>query len=54
MRTEPPPAERPLEPEEGREDDMPREGEGLENRGTLNEGERPVLGEPEGARSVGA
>ncbi len=57
MRTEPPPAERPppadRPPEEGGLD-MPREGDGLENRGTLNEGERPMLGEPEGARYVGA
>ncbi len=51
MRTEPPPADRP--PEEGGLD-MPREGEGLENRGTLNEGERPMFGEPDGARYVGA
>ena len=49
MRTEPPPAARP--PEEGGLD-MPREGEGLENRGTLNEGERPMLDEPDGVRSV--
>jgi hypothetical protein len=47
LRTEPPPADRPPPEGEDRGADMPREGEGLENRGTLNEGERPAPDEGE-------
>ena len=47
MRTEPPPAERP--PEDGGPD-MPREGEGFEKRGTLNEDVRPMPDEEDGGR----
>ena len=51
MRTEPPPADRP--PDEDGGLDIPREGEGFENRGTLNEGDRPIPEEEEGARTEG-